>query len=70
MVWSYPEKNYTITCYVEKSDMFVIFDTNIWIKELGINTIKGQATKVYLHQKSATLALPEVVKLETEIHLN
>lgn len=49
--------------------MFVIFDTNIWIKELGINTIKGQATKVYLHQKSATIALPEVVKLETEIHL-
>jgi hypothetical protein len=48
--------------------MFIVFDTNIWLQQLGLNSTLGAATRFYLRQKSARVALPEVVRLEAETH--
>lgn len=45
--------------------MIIIFDTNIWISELGLNSTKGSATRFFIKQKKAKIALPEVIRLET-----
>jgi hypothetical protein len=44
--------------------MIIIFDTNIWISELGLNSMKGSATRFFIKQKKAKIALPEVIRLE------
>lgn len=49
--------------------MIVVLDSNIWLSELGLNSARGAATKFFVKQKSARIALPEVVRLETEHHL-
>lgn len=49
--------------------MFVVLDSNIWISELGLNSQLGAATKFFLKQKKARIALPEIVRLETEHNL-
>lgn len=46
--------------------MFVVFDSNIWISEWGLTSSRGAATRFYIKQKGAKVALPEVIKLETE----
>jgi hypothetical protein len=48
--------------------MFVVLDTNIWLRELGLNSTLGAATRFYVRNKKAQLALPEVVRLESEVH--
>jgi hypothetical protein len=46
--------------------MFIVFDSNIWRSEMGLNSTKGAATRFFINQKRAKVALPEVIKLETE----
>ena len=49
--------------------MFIVFDSNIWQSELGLNSSKGAAVRFFINQRGAKVALPEVVKLETEHNL-
>jgi len=49
--------------------MYIVLDSNIWISEWGLNTHKGAATKFYIKQKKAKLALPEVIKEEVKRNL-
>ena len=49
--------------------MYVVLDSNIWISELGLSSTLGAATRFYLKRNKATLAVPEVVKLESERNL-
>ena len=48
--------------------MIIIFDTNIWLSELGLNSAKGAATRLFVKNKGAKVVLPEVVRLEAEIN--
>jgi hypothetical protein len=49
--------------------MIVIIDTNIWLSELGLRSGLGAAVRYFLNKKSTKVALPEVVKLESESKL-
>jgi len=49
--------------------MYVIFDSNIWISELGLNSARGAAARFFVKNSGATVVLPEVIKLETERYL-
>lgn len=49
--------------------MYIIFDSNIWISELGLNTTLGAAVRFFVKSKQATAVLPEVIRLETERNL-
>jgi hypothetical protein len=49
--------------------MIVVFDTNVWLSELGLNSPAGAATKFFVKEKNAKVVLPEVVRLETEHNL-
>lgn len=46
--------------------MYVVFDSNIWISELGLNSSKGAAVRFFINNQKAIVVLPEVIKLETE----
>ena len=46
--------------------MIVVLDTNIWLEQLVLNSNLGSAIRFFLRQRSARLALPEVVRLETQ----
>ena len=49
--------------------MIVVFDTNVWISNLALTSNVGSAVRFYLREHKAHIGLPEVVKLETEVHL-
>lgn len=49
--------------------MIVVFDTNVWIGNLYFRSPAAAAVHFYLQRKNATVALPEVIKLEVEAHL-
>jgi hypothetical protein len=49
--------------------VIVVFDTNIWLSELALASPGGAAVRFYLHKKCATLAIPEVVRLELQRNL-
>lgn len=49
--------------------MFILFDTNVWISELALNSAAGAAVRFYVHQRNATVVVPEVVRLELERNL-
>jgi hypothetical protein len=49
--------------------MIVVLDTNIWLAELGLHSPLGAVARLFLEQKRARLALPEVVRLEVEHNL-
>lgn len=49
--------------------MIIVLDTNVWLSELGLNSTLGAATRFFIKQKNAKIALPEVVRLETERNL-
>lgn len=49
--------------------MLVVFDTNVWLSEFGLKTTLGAATRFFLLQKGARIALPEVVRMEVVHHL-
>jgi PIN domain len=47
----------------------VVFDSNVWIAELGLRSPLGTAARFYIKHTKARLALPEVVRLEVEHNL-
>lgn len=49
--------------------MYVVLDSNIWLSELGLNTSRGAAARFFLKHRGATLAVPEVVRIEVETNL-
>ena len=49
--------------------MIVVFDSNVWISELGLRSGAAAATKFFLNHNGARLAVPEVVRLEVEQEL-
>ena len=49
--------------------MIAVFDSNVWLSELGLRSGAGAATKFFLNHHRARLAIPEVVRLEVEHNL-
>lgn len=45
---------------------YIIFDTNIWRHEFGLNSAAGSAVRFYINNRDATVIVPEVVRLELE----
>ncbi len=48
--------------------MYILFDSNIWIKELGLNSTLGAAARYFIRQRNAVVAVPEVVRREVTTH--
>lgn len=44
--------------------MFIVFDSNVWIKEFGLQSKNGAAVRHFVRLHNATVAIPEVVELE------
>ena len=49
--------------------MIVVLDTNIWIKEMALNSNIGSAVRYYLKNQDICIGLPEVIELETKNNL-
>lgn len=49
--------------------MYIIFDSNIWISELGLKSTLGSTVRFFVKTKGAVVVVPEVIKLETERNL-
>lgn len=49
--------------------MIVVLDSNIWISHLGLNSPVGTAVRFFIKSRKAQIALPEVIRLETENNL-
>ena len=49
--------------------MRIVFDTSIWISDLGLNSKAGAAVRFYIKKTGAIVAVPEVVRLELEKNL-
>jgi hypothetical protein len=49
--------------------MIVVFDSNIWLSELGLRSGAGAAVRFYLKHSGARVAIPEVVRLEVQHNL-
>ena len=51
---------------VPQKPLFVVLDSNVWIKELALQSIKASAVRYFLKTRKAKLVVPEVVRLEVE----
>ena len=49
--------------------MYILFDSNVWISQLGLRSKNGSAVRFFARQKNATIAIPEVVQLEVQERL-
>ena len=49
--------------------MIIVFDTNIWLANLYLRTPAAAAARFFISQNKASVALPEVVRLEVQHHL-
>ena len=49
--------------------MFILFDANVWISDLGLQTRNGAAVRYFAKMHGATVVIPEVVQLEVEERL-
>jgi hypothetical protein len=49
--------------------LIVVLDTNVWVSDLALTSNVGSAVRFFLRERKARIGLPEVVRLETEIHL-
>ncbi|TXH44949.1 MAG: hypothetical protein E6Q92_03785 [Burkholderiaceae bacterium] len=49
--------------------MIVVFDTNVWYKQLGLKSASSAAVRFFLKQHHAKVAIPEVVRLEVSHNL-
>ena len=49
--------------------MKIVFDTNIWISDLGLNSGAGAAIRFFIKETEAVVVVPEVVRLEFEKNL-
>ena len=48
---------------------YVLLDSNVWIKELALQSVKASAVRYFLKITDATLVVPDVVRLQVEDHL-
>ena len=48
------------------TNMFILFDTNVWISQLGLQSENGAAVRHFAIRQNATVVIPEIVKLEVE----
>ena len=48
---------------------YVVLDSNVWVKELALQSAKASAVRYYLKTSDAKLVVPRVVRLEVEEHL-
>lgn len=46
--------------------MFILFDSNVWISDLGLQSKNGAAVRHFARRREATVAIPEIVQLEVE----
>ena len=46
--------------------MFILFDTNVWISQVGLRSKNGAAVRFFARQHNATIAIPEIVQMEVE----
>ena len=46
--------------------MFILFDANIWISQVGLRSKNGAAVRFFARQHHATIAIPEIVQMEVE----
>ena len=46
--------------------MFILFDSNVWISQLGLRSKNGAAVRHFANRLNATVAIPEIVQLEVE----
>lgn len=46
--------------------MFILFDANAWISQVGLRSQNGAAVRFFARQHNATIAIPEVVQIEVE----
>jgi len=53
---------------LDRCSLIVVFDTNIWIGDLALQTSAASAVRFYLRKVQARVALLEVIRLEVERH--
>ena len=46
--------------------MFILFDSNVWISQMGLQSKNGAAVRYFARKQGATVVIPEVVQLEVE----
>ena len=46
--------------------MFILFDANVWISQLGLQSKHGAAVRYFARKQGATVVIPEIVQLEVE----
>ena len=46
--------------------MFIVFDSNVWIDQVGLQSKKGAAVRHFAKRHGAIVAIPEIVQLEVE----
>lgn len=49
--------------------MIVVFDSNVWLSELGLRSGAAAAARFFLNQSNSQVAVPEVVQLEVRHNL-
>ena len=49
--------------------MFILFDSNVWFSDLGLQSKHGAAVRHFARRRGATVAIPEIVELEVEERL-
>jgi hypothetical protein len=49
--------------------MIVVFDSNVWLSELGLRSGAAASVRFFLNQSGAQIAVPEVVQLEVQHNL-
>jgi hypothetical protein len=49
--------------------MYIVIDSNIWIRELGLNSNASAAVKFFIKKNNHIIVVPEVVRLEVETNL-
>lgn len=49
--------------------MIVVFDSNIWLSELGLRSGAAAAVRFFLNHSGAQVAVPEVIQLEVQHNL-
>lgn len=46
--------------------MFILFDANVWISQLGLQSKHGAAVRYFARKQGAIVVIPEIVQLEVE----
>ena len=46
--------------------MFILFDANVWISQVGLRSQNGAAVRFFALQHNATIAIPAIVQMEVE----